>query len=184
MFLLSPSYDTKRLRRYNLNHKESEDMSETAMPQPGKKAPAFSLPNESGEKVSLAGLKGKRFVLYFYPKDDTSGCTVEALEFRDAAKDFEKAGVAVFGVSPDNEKSHCKFRDKHGLNFSLLCDTDHAVAEKFGVWVEKSMYGKKYMGIQRATFLIGEDGKVLQVWPKVTPKGHAAEVLAAAKAAK
>ena len=105
-------------------------MSETAMPQPGKKAPAFSLSNESGEKVSLAGLKGKRFVLYFYPKDDTSGCTVEALEFRDAAKDFEKAGVAVFGVSPDNEKSHCKFRDKHGLNFSLLCDTDHAVAEE------------------------------------------------------
>ncbi len=158
-------------------------MSETlnSIPQAGKKAPAFTLTNEDGEKISLSGLKGKSVVLYFYPKDDTSGCTVEALEFRDAAKDFEKAGAVILGVSPDNEASHCKFRKKFELNFSLLCDTDHKVAEKYGVWVEKSMYGRKYMGIQRATFLIDTEGKLTQVWPKVTPKGHAAEVLAALK---
>lgn len=158
-------------------------MSETSnsIPQAGKKAPAFTLVNEDGEKVTLSSLKGKSVVLYFYPKDDTSGCTVEALEFRDAAKDFEKAGAVILGVSPDNEASHCKFRKKFELNFSLLCDTDHKVAEKYGVWVEKSMYGKKYMGIQRATFLIDAEGKLAQVWPKVTPKGHAAEVLAALK---
>lgn len=158
-------------------------MSETSnsIPQAGKKAPAFTLVNEDGEKVTLSSLKGKSVVLYFYPKDDTSGCTVEALEFRDAAEDFEKAGAVILGVSPDNEASHCKFRKKFELNFSLLCDTDHKVAEKYGVWVEKSMYGKKYMGIQRATFLIDAEGKLAQVWPKVTPKGHAAEVLAALK---
>jgi len=154
----------------------------SAIPQAGKKAPAFTMINDLGEKVSLSGLKGKKVVLYFYPKDDTPGCTVEAKEFRDAAADFEKAGTVVFGVSPDDQKSHCKFRDKFDLNFRLLVDAEHAVAEKYGVWVEKSMYGKKYMGVQRATFLIDGDGKIAQVWPKVTPAGHAAEVLAAAKA--
>jgi peroxiredoxin Q/BCP len=158
----------------------SEDS--TALPQAGKKAPAFTMLNDLGEKVSLSGLKGKKVVMYFYPKDDTPGCTVEAKEFRDAAADFEKAGALIFGVSPDDQKSHCKFRDKFDLNFRLLVDAEHAVAEKYGVWVEKSMYGKKYMGVQRATFLIDGDGKVAQVWPKVTPAGHAAEVLAAVKA--
>ncbi len=148
-------------------------MSETtiAIPQAGKKAPAFTLNNEDGEKVSLSALKGKKVVLYFYPKDDTSGCTVEALEFRDAAKDFDKAGAVILGVSPDNENSHCKFRKKFDLNFSLLCDTDHKIAEKYGVWVEKSMYGKKYMGVQRATFLIDTEGSWRRYGPRLPPRG-------------
>jgi peroxiredoxin Q/BCP len=154
----------------------------TAIPTAGKKAPAFTMTSDLGEKVSLASLKGKKVVLYFYPKDDTPGCTVEAKEFRDAVKDFEKAGAVIFGVSPDDEKSHCKFRDKFDLNFRLLVDAEHAVADKYGLWVEKSMYGKKYMGVQRATFLIDGTGKIAEAWPKVTPAGHAAEVLAAVKA--
>lgn len=147
-------------------------------PRLGKKAPAFSLPSSEGGDVSLASLKGKRFVLYFYPKDDTPGCTLEAKAFRDKAAAFKKAGVAIYGVSPDDVASHCKFRDKHGLTFPLLADTDNAVAEKFGVWVEKNMYGKKYWGVQRATFLIDEKGVVVHVWPKVKPEGHADEILA------
>lgn len=148
-------------------------------PREGKKAPAFSLPSSEGGKVSLASLKGKRFVLYFYPKDDTPGCTVEAKAFRDKAADFAKAGVAVFGVSPDDAESHCKFRDKYGLNFALLADADHKAAESFGVWVEKNMYGKMFWGVQRATFLVDQKGVVTKVWPKVKPEGHAEEVLAA-----
>jgi peroxiredoxin Q/BCP len=154
------------------------------MPVAGSKAPSFSLATQTGEKCTLSSLKGKKVALYFYPKDDTPGCTVEANEFKDAMKKFEKAGAVVLGVSPDNEKSHCKFIDKFGLNFPLLVDADHAVAEKYGVWVEKSMYGRKYWGIQRATFLIDANGKIANVWPKVTPKGHAAEVLAAVLALK
>jgi len=151
------------------------------LPEAGKKAPAFSLPSHTGGTVKLSALAGKPVVLYFYPKDMTSGCTVEAQEFRDHAAKFKKAGVEVFGVSPDSVKTHCKFVDKEKLNFALLADEDHKVAEKYGVWVEKSMYGRKYMGILRATFLIDAKGKIAKVWPKVTPKGHAAEVLAAAK---
>lgn len=156
-------------------------MAETAhaMPEEGKKAPSFTLPGSSGKNVKLSDYKGKNIVLYFYPKDDTPGCTVEAKGFRDHADAFENAGAVVLGVSPDGVTSHCKFRDKYDLNFELLADEEHAVAEKYGVWVEKSMYGKKYWGVQRATFLIDGSGKVAKVWPKVKPDGHPAEVLAA-----
>ncbi len=156
-------------------------MAETAtsMPEEGKKAPEFSLPSMGGEKLGLKKFKGQYVVLYFYPKDDTPGCTTEAKEFRDAADQFGEANTVVLGVSPDSIEKHCKFRDKHELNFELLADEEHAVAEKYGVWVEKSMYGKKYWGVQRATFLIGPDGKVAKVWPKVKPQGHAKAVLEA-----
>lgn len=150
-------------------------------PAEGQKAPAFSLPSHEGGKVSSAGLKGNPYVIYFYPKDMTPGCTTEAKEFRDAMPEFDKLGVNVFGVSPDDVESHCKFVDKQSLNFALLADADHKIAEKYGLWVEKNMYGKKYWGVQRATFLVGPDGKIVKAWPKVSPKGHAAEVLEAAK---
>jgi peroxiredoxin Q/BCP len=154
----------------------------SALPEPGSKAPAFSLPAHTGGTVRLADLAGSPVVVYFYPKDNTSGCTVEAQEFRDLAPRLRKEGVTVLGISPDSIKSHCGFAEKQKLNFALLADEDHAVAEKYGVWVQKSMYGRKYMGIQRATFLIDAAGKLAKVWPSVTPKGHAAEVLAAAQA--
>ncbi len=150
---------------------------EAAHPLEGKKAPAFALESESGDKVRLSALQGNLVVLYFYPKDNTPGCTMEAKEFRDAAAAFAQAGAVVLGVSPDSVASHCTFTEKHGLNFTLLSDPDHVAAEKYGVWVEKNMYGRKYMGIQRATFLIGKTGRVCRVWPKVKPKGHAREVL-------
>ncbi len=153
-----------------------------ALPAEGAKAPVFSLPANDNTSASLAGFKGKQVVLYFYPKDDTPGCTVEAKGFRDFADDFATAGAVVLGVSPDGIDSHCKFADKFGLNFRLLADTDHAVAGQYGVWVEKSMYGKSYMGIQRATFLIDPNGKIARVWPKVKPEGHVQEVLEAVKA--
>ena len=154
-------------------------MPSKEMPHPmvGKKAPAFTLESSAGNKLALSSLKGSIVVVYFYPKDNTPGCTVEAKEFRDACDSFIEQGAVVLGVSPDSIKSHCNFIAKHELNFQLLSDPDHAVAEKYGVWVEKSMYGKKYMGIQRATFLIGKDGKICQIWPKVKPEGHAHEVL-------
>ncbi len=148
-----------------------------AHPLQGKKAPDFTLESSSGTMLNLSSLKGKRVVLYFYPKDDTSGCTLEAKEFRDAAEKFNEAGAIVLGISPDSVISHCKFISKHGLNFQLLADPDHSVAEKYCVWAEKSMYGKKYMGIVRTTFLIGNDGKIEHVWSKVKPQGHAEEVL-------
>jgi peroxiredoxin Q/BCP len=148
---------------------------------PGQKAPPFSLASDSGESVTLAGLKGKKVVLYFYPKDDTSGCTVEACEFRDNWSAARKAGAVVLGVSPDNISSHVKFKKKFDLPFPLLADPDHAVAERYGVWGEKSMYGRKYFGINRTTFLIDEEGRILKVFEKVKPKGHAAEVLEAVR---
>jgi peroxiredoxin Q/BCP len=154
---------------------------ESALPAEGSKAPAFSLPSSSGETVKLANLKGRAFVLYFYPKDATSGCTLEAQGFRDLDKEFKKAKVQVLGVSPDSVESHCKFITKEKLSFELLADVDHKVAEKFGVWGEKSMYGRKYMGIFRTTFLIDKHGKIARVWEKVTPRGHAKDVLEAAK---
>ncbi len=159
-------------------------MPETAssIPAAGTKAPSFSLDSSDGTKVSLASLKGRKAVLYFYPKDDTPGCTTEAQEFRDLMGEFKELGVAVFGISPDGVESHCKFIGKQGLTFPLLADLDHKVAGKFGLWVEKSMYGKKYWGVQRATFLIDKSGKIAFAWPKVSPKGHAQEVLDAAKA--
>jgi peroxiredoxin Q/BCP len=149
------------------------------MLKPGDKAPSFSLSSDSGETVSLEGLKGNKVVLYFYPKDDTSGCTVEACEFRDSWSSVRAAGAVVLGVSPDSEASHRKFREKHALPFPLLVDQDHRVAERYGAWGEKSMYGRKYKGILRTTVLIDERGRVTRVFAKVKPKGHAAAVLAA-----
>ncbi|GMW02576.1 MAG: peroxiredoxin [Candidatus Hydrogenedentota bacterium] len=154
----------------------------TAAWNEGEKAPAFSLASSNGQKISLASLKGNPIVLYFYPKDDTPGCTVEAKAFQSKLKEFSRLGVTVLGVSPDSLESHCKFVDKFGLAFQLLSDPDHAVAEKYGVWVEKNMYGKKYWGVQRSTFLIDANGRLAKIWPKVKPEGHAEEVLDAVKA--
>lgn len=145
----------------------------------GAKAPDFTLAADDGTKVKLSQLRGKPVVLYFYPKDDTPGCTREACAFRDRKKELEKLGAVVLGVSPDDAASHGKFRDKFELNFPLLCDTDHKVADKFGAWREKNMYGKKSMGIQRSTFLIDAEGKVAKVWKKVSVDGHDEQVLEA-----
>ena len=138
----------------------------------GEKAPAFTLPDQNGEKVKLSDLKGQTVVLYFYPKADTSGCTTQACGVRDRRADYEAAGVRVIGVSPDEVKDVDKFAGKYDLDFTLLADTDHAVAEKYGTWVEKSMYGRQYMGVQRATFIIDPKGKIARVFPKVQPKKH------------
>lgn len=147
------------------------------IPAVGKAAPAFTLPAHPAGKVSLKDFKGKQaVVLYFYPRDNTPGCTTEACDFRDRWENLKKQGVAVLGVSTDSVASHEKFAKKFELPFTLLSDEDHAVAEKYGVWVEKSNYGKKYMGLQRATFLIGKDGKIAAVWPKVKVAGHVAQV--------
>ena len=149
------------------------------MPAVGKSAPAFTLDTDTGERLSLRDLKGKPVVLYFYPKDDTSGCTAEACEFRDAFPRFDKSQAVILGVSPDPVKSHQKFKAKYELPFTLLADTDHAVAERYGVWKEKSMYGRKYMGVERTTFIIDGAGKIAKIFEKVKPQGHAAEVEAA-----
>ena len=148
----------------------------------GDPAPDFSKPRDGGGTLSLADLKGRPTVIYFYPKDDTPGCTKEACGFRDAWADVTDAGINVVGVSKDPAKSHDKFKAKHGLPFTLASDLDGSVSEAFGVWVEKSMYGKKYMGVERATFLIDGDGVVRKVWRKVKVPGHAGAVLEAAKA--
>ena len=142
-------------------------------------APAFSLASTAGKNIGLKDLKGKKIVLYFYPKDDTPGCTKEACNFRDGIADLEKAGAVVLGVSPDDVASHEKFQKKFNLPFALLADTDHAVADAYGVWKEKSMYGKKYMGIERTTFIIDGKGKIAKIFPKVKVEEHHAEVLAA-----
>jgi peroxiredoxin Q/BCP len=149
------------------------------MVEAGKRAPAFTLTDQDGNKVKLSEKKGKPVVLYFYPKADTPGCTTQACGVRDHAADYKKAGAVVLGVSPDDPAKLAKFRDKHDLNFTLLGDPDHSVAQKYGVWVEKSMYGKKYMGVQRATFIIDAAGKVAHVLPKVSPKTHDEQVLKA-----
>lgn len=152
--------------------------------EPGKKAPAFSLPSDEGKKIALKDFKGKSWVvLYFYPKDDTPGCTTEACDFRDSLKAFEKLDAVILGVSPDSVESHVKFRKKHDLNFNLLSDTDRKICEKYGVWVEKNMYGRKFMGVQRATFLIDPDGKIAHIWPKVKVAGHIDDIAATLKAA-
>lgn len=145
----------------------------------GDKAPLFSLPSDTGEPIALKDLKGKPVVIYFYPKDDTSGCTVEACEFRDSWREVKQSGAVVLGVSPDSAVSHQKFKAKYSLPFPLLADEGHKVAEAYGAWGEKSMYGRKYQGILRTTFLIGKDGRIARVFEKVKPKGHAALVLAA-----
>ena len=150
--------------------------------KPGDAAPRFSLPADGGGTLALDDLKGKTVVLYFYPKDDTPGCTTEAQGFRDAIKEFTKAGAVVVGASKDSVAKHDKFKAKHDLPFQLVADVDGTLCEDYGVWVEKSLYGRKYMGIQRATFLIDGAGVIREIWPKVKVKGHAAEVLAAIKA--
>ena len=148
----------------------------------GKKAPAFALTADDGTKVKLSDLQGSPVVLYFYPKDDTPGCTKEACAFRDRHAEMEQLGAKVLGVSPDPVESHVKFRDKYSLNFPLLADPDHAVADKYGAWREKNMYGKKSMGIQRSTYLIDAGGKVAKVWQRVQVDGHDEQVLEALKA--
>jgi peroxiredoxin Q/BCP len=152
-----------------------EGMSELTV---GKKAPAFSALDQSGKTVSLSDFAGKTVVLYFYPKDDTPGCTAEACSFRDEHAAFKKKGAVVLGVSPDDAKSHAKFVEKFTLPFTLLADTEHQIAEAYGVWVEKSMYGKTYMGVERSTFVIDPQGKLSAIYRKVKPMEHIAEVLA------
>ena len=155
---------------------------ETPDPAAGDKAPAFSMPTDGDGTAALKDYKGKPLVLYFYPKDDTSGCTKQAIGFSERLKDFEKAGAAILGVSRDPVKKHDKFKDKHDLTITLGSDEEGAVTEAYGVWVEKSMYGRKYMGIERSTFLIDGKGKIAQVWRKVKVPGHVDEVLDAVKA--
>lgn len=152
------------------------------MVEEGKKAPDFKLPDETGATVQLSKLKGNPVVVYFYPKDDTSGCTQEAKDFSCLIDEFTAAGVTVIGISPDSAASHAKFKTKHELAVKLVADEDKKAAEAYGVWVEKSMYGKKYMGVERSTFLIDASGKVAKIWQKVKVPGHADEVLATAKA--
>jgi peroxiredoxin Q/BCP len=144
----------------------------------GKPAPDFELPSDSGERVRLSDLRGNPVVLYFYPADDTTGCTKQACGIRDAYGEFERAGAVVLGVSPDDEESHVRFRQKYGLPFTLLADTDHAVAEQYGAWGEKTNRGRTYMGIIRSTFVIGPDGTVVKAMPNVKPDTHADDVLA------
>ncbi|WP_166819696.1 thioredoxin-dependent thiol peroxidase [Thalassoroseus pseudoceratinae] len=150
-------------------------MSNT-LPEVGKRAPAFTLPAHPEGKIMLSKLKGKNVVLYFYPRDNTPGCTTEACDFRDHLASVESDETVVLGVSTDSLTSHKKFAEKFDLPFPLLSDEDHKICEKYGVWVEKNMYGKKSMGVQRATFLIDKTGKIAAIWPKVRVKGHVAEV--------
>lgn len=156
-------------------------MSEIKKPAEGEKAPAFSAPRDGGEPVSLADLQGKTVVLYFYPKDDTPGCTKEGIEFSGLISEFDAANAVVIGVSRDSVTKHEKFRNKHDLKVVLISDEEGSITEEYGVWVEKSMYGKTFMGIQRSTFLIARDGKIERIWHKVKVPGHAAEVLEAVK---
>lgn len=148
------------------------------MTQTGKKAPEFSLTSAEGQGVKLADFRGKKVVLYFYPKDDTSGCTKESCAFRDAQTPLKKAGAVVMGISPDSVESHLRFKDKYGLDFLLLADPEHQAIEAYGVWKEKNMYGRKYMGVERSTFLIDEQGLLLEEWRKVKVEGHVEAVLA------
>lgn len=142
------------------------------MLEAGDKAPEFTLTSDTGEGVSLSDFRGKKVVVYFYPKDDTSGCTAQACDLRDAMEDFTALGAVILGVSPDSRRSHEKFKSKYDLNFPLLVDEDHAVADAYGAWVEKSMYGKTYMGIDRSTFIVGEDGRLEAVWRGVKAREH------------
>lgn len=147
----------------------------------GEKAPDFELPDDRENARSLKSYAGKKLVLYFYPKDDTSGCTKEALDFSAVKSEFDKIGTAILGVSPDSPASHGKFKSKHKLSLDLASDPSKAMLEAYGVWTEKSLYGRKYMGVERTTFLIGPDGKIAEVWHKVKVPGHAEAVLAAAR---
>jgi peroxiredoxin Q/BCP len=145
----------------------------------GRPAPDFTLVSDAGEAVTLSSLRGKPIVLYFYPKDDTSGCTRQACGIRDSWSEFQRRGAVVLGVSPDSERSHVKFKEKYDLPFTLLADPDHAVAEAYGVWVEKTNYGRKYMGVERSSFVIDADGNVAKIMRRVKPDEHADDMLAA-----
>ena len=147
------------------------------MLEAGAKVPDATLTDDRGQEVKLGELQGAPYILYFYPADDTPGCTKEACSFRDNYQAFKQAGVQVYGVSPDTVESHVKFREKYSLPFPLLADPDHSLADAFGVWGEKNNYGKKYMGVTRATFVVGEDGAIQRVYPKVKPDEHATEIL-------
>jgi peroxiredoxin Q/BCP len=160
------------------------EMLASTMPGVGQAAPAFQLPDDTGTPRDLGERRGHWTVLYFYPKDDTSGCTIEACEFRDLKSNINSQDAEVWGVSVLGSGSKAAFKAKFGLNFVLLADEDHAVAERYATWVEKSNYGRTYMGIQRATFLIDPDGRIAHVWPKVKAEGHAADVLATLDATK
>ncbi len=148
----------------------------------GNKAPDFKLTMDDGTRLQLSSLKGRVAVVYFYPKDDTSGCTLEAKDFSTLARKFKAAGASIVGISPDSVASHQKFKKKHNLNVLLAADEDKTAAEAYGVWVEKSMYGRKYMGVERATFLVDAKGRLARIWRKVKVRGHAEEVLEAVKA--
>jgi peroxiredoxin Q/BCP len=154
------------------------------IPEAGKKAPDFTAPTDVDDALKLSSLRGRPVVLFFYPKDDTSGCTVEACSFRDTLPRFDGLDAVILGVSPDSVKSHKKFKEKFKLPYRLVADTDHAIAEKYGVWGEKSMYGRKYWGILRTTFVIDKDGKIAKVFEKVKPENHAADVAAAVESLK
>jgi len=149
----------------------------------GDMAPEFSLPGDGGSTIALSSYRGKKVVLYFYPKDDTSGCTKEAIEFNGLKAEFAKTDTVIVGMSPDSPKSHDKFKAKYDLTFPIAADENKIALGAYGVWVEKSMYGRKYMGVERTTVLIGADGRILAIWPKVKVDGHAAEVLKAAQSA-
>ena len=149
--------------------------------KPGNTAPDFTLPADGGQHITLSAYRGQKLVLYFYPKDDTPGCTTESCDFRDHLSAFNNADIAVIGVSKDSVTKHDKFKAKHGLNFPLASDENSDVCERYGVWAEKSMYGKKFMGIERTTFLIDEQGNIAHIWHKVKVPGHVADVIHAAK---
>ena len=144
-----------------------------------EKAPDFTLLSDAGEEISLRKFKGQTVVLYFYPKDDTTGCTMEACEFRDLFPRFKRDKAVILGISPDSPRKHANFKKKYDLPFTLLSDKDHKVAEQYGLWVEKTFWGRKYMGVERTTYIIAPDGKIAKIFSKVNPEGHAAEVQAA-----
>lgn len=164
--------------RRGVTTKKGMDMAELAV---GDRAPDFELPKSGGGTLRLSQLEGKPVVLYFYPKDDTSGCTAEAIAFSGLRKAFDEAGAVVLGMSPDSQKSHDKFARKHDLSVDLIADEEKETLQAYGVWAEKSMYGRKYMGVERTTFLIGADGRIARIWAKVKVPGHAEEVLEAVK---
>ncbi len=156
---------------------KSDERKAFTMLKEGDQAPVFDLPSDSGGRLALKAFRGQWVVLYFYPKDDTEGCTIEAKEFSDLARAFERVGAVVIGISPDSPKSHDKFKCKHALELRLASDEEKAAAGAYGVWVEKSMYGRKFMGVERATFLITPKGKISRIWRKVSAKGHAEAVM-------
>ncbi|WP_439541017.1 peroxiredoxin [Hyphomicrobium sp.] len=154
------------------------------MLQDGDLAPLFDLPSDGGDRLALEAFRGHWVVLYFYPKDDTEGCTIEAREFSALNREFDSAGAVVIGISPDSPKSHDKFKCKHELDLRLASDEEKTAANAYGVWVEKQMYGRTFMGVERATFLVSPEGRLARIWRKVSPKQHAAEVLDAVRQAK